>query len=666
MKLFYLIAILVVGLMLASPMWLLPRQQEQSMRDIVLRYEADGSAVYVENPVVRYDTYGSAVRSIDATTAGDTTSAGIQGSFYEGLYTYHYLLRDRGRPIIVPQLAEAMPSFSENKLTVTLPLRKGVKYHRNPCFGLLPDKTPKTRTVRAEDFALAFKRIADYHNANVSLAWAFLSGKIVGLDEFREKTRQYNAGDFSRFDLDVEGVRALDEHTLQLKLTVPFPQLTMVLALNNYAPCPREAIDRWLARDEDGELIAEEERTVEFYEPHMVVGTGAYILDTFERKDKIILRRNPDYREETYPTAKSMLAIAGKRGFQPAARTWIDKLRKQGLLEDAGRKVPFIDVVSLKYVAEAYPNWMLFLSRRKDAAGIPPELFEGIISPDKDLAETWRKRGIYLSKSWYPAVYWFAFNMEDPVVGGSKALRQAMCLSYDVESHIKVLFNGRGRRAVNTVPGDFKAGRAAGPGPYYRFDLDAAKAKIQQAKQELAAKGLLDEDGEIPVIEVDLSQGSYAVKMAEFARRQFSRIGVRIEPIHNDWPTLQQKVHNKQTQVYTMGWHADYFDSETFLQLYYSPNIKKGTNNTNYANPEYDNLFEQARVMFDTPERTTLYAKMINLVSEDCPVLLLSEPQTFLLCYDWYRNVLQHPIGYGFGKYRRIDVGLRRKRGGRE
>jgi oligopeptide transport system substrate-binding protein len=665
MKLFYFTAIVVVGLMLASPMFILPEEKQFSVSQIVARYEPGGTPVYKDAPVVRYDTYGSAVRSIDPTTCGDTTSAGIQGSFYEGPYTYHYLLRDKGRPIIVPQLASAMPRFSEDKRTVTIPLRQGVKYQRNPCFGMLNDETPKTRTVRAEDFVLAFQRIADYHNVNVSLAWAFLSNKIVGLDQFREKTRQYKAGDFSRYDLDVEGLQAIDEHTLQLKLTEPFPQLTMILALNNYAPCPREAVDYWLTLDEEGNPIPVPERSVEFHTAEMVVGTGPYVLDTFARKNRIVLRRNPDFREDTYPTAESMLAIAGERGFEKAARSWIDELRNRGLLDDAGKAMPFIDVVSLKFVAETYPNWMLFLSKRKDATGIPPELYEGVISPDKDLAESWRKRGIYLSKSWYPAVYWFAFNMEDPVLGASKSLRQAMCLSYDVESHIKVLSNGRGRRAVNTVPGDFKAGIAAGPGPYYRFDVEAAKKKIAQAKQELAEKGLLA-DGKIPVIKVDLSDSSYARNMAEFARRQFARIGVRIEPVYNDWPTLQQKVHNKLSQIYTMGWHADYYDSETFLQLYYSPNIKKGTNNTNYSNPEYDKLFERARVMFDSPERTKLYAEMIHLVGEDCPVLLLSQPQTYLLCYAWYRNVLQHPIGYGFGKYRRIDVELRRQMGGRE
>jgi ABC-type transport system substrate-binding protein len=69
--------------------------------------------------------------------------------------------------------------------------------------------------------------------------------------------------------------------------------------------------------------------------------------------------------------------------------------------------------------------------------------------------------------------------------------------------------------------------------------------------------------------------------------------------------------------------------------------------------------------MEDTPERTALYAKMVRKISEDCPVLLLTEPLSYALRYEWLTNVKPHPIGYGFAKYQRIDEARRRARGGR-
>jgi hypothetical protein len=56
---------------------------------------------------------------------------------------------------------------------------------------------------------------------------------------------------------------------------------------------------------------------------------------------------------------------------------------------------------------------------------------------------------------------------------------------------------------------------------------------------------------------------------------------------------------------------------------------------------------------------------MTRIISEDCPVLMLSEPLAFILYYDWVKNVKTHPIGYGFAKNRRIDTELREKMGGR-
>jgi len=601
--------------------------------------------------VVRYGLYGAAVRSLDPATCGDTTSSGFQGDVYEGLYTYHFLKRP-AQDWVIPQLAAEKPVVSADGLTYTVKLKKGVKYHRNPCFG--PDPTGEnewaTRTVKAEDFVLAMKRVADYH-INTGLSWAFAT-RIKGLKEYRKKTRKYKIGDFSRYDLPVEGMEALDEHTLRITLTEPFPQFRFVLAMHVYAPIPREAVEYWLATEDDGrggrKPIPVENRTTEFREAEQVVGTGPYMWKEFERKSRIVMERNPDFRDDFYPSE-------GEPGD-----------REAGLLDDAGKKVPFIDVLYYEYTHEASSSWKLFLTRQRDTTGIPKDVFDSIVSPDRDLTSRWRKKGIYMKSYWSPAVYWIVFNMEDPVIGASKSLRQALCASFDVESYLKVLFNNRGRRAVNILPSSFTGWKEAGPGPYAGFDLDLAKRKLADARKELAAKGLL-KNGEIPRLTIDLggTDGETA-KRAEFFKQQFDQIGVRVDYNLNDWPKLQEKVHNKQCQMYTMGWHADYPDAENFLQLYYSPNIEKQTNNSNYANPEFDRLYEKVRVMPDSPERTALYARMVRMISEDCPVLLLTEPQSYVLIYEWMRNVKPHPVGYGYKKYRRIDTKLRHELGGRE
>ena len=628
MKFFYLISVSAVVLLALSPYWLLDPPKSGQFA----------------GKVVTYNVYSSKVKSIDPATCGDTTSSSIQGNIYEGLYCYHYLKR----PIeVVEQLADGMPLVSKDGLTWTIRIKKEVKYARNPCFGVEPDGRPKTRTVAAEDFVLAFKRIADYH-LTAQLALAFIHDKIAGVQEYRQRTQKYDKGDFSRYwKEDISGIKAVDEHTLQISLAKPFPQFQYVLAMHVYAPIPREVITYYLERNRGGKEIPMDERVPEMHDFKGTVGTGPYVMTEWVEASRIILERNGDFRPDYYPTEG-----------QPGDR-------EAGLLDDAGRRVPFVDVIHMVYVQDSDTQWRMFEKRQRDSAGIPRDVYGKVISPSKALLEKWKQQGIHLIKDTYPAVFWIAFNMEDKVVGSSKSLRQALCLAYDVEQHIELLYNGRGIRALNTVPSSFKGHKEAGPSPYARLDIASARAKLEQAKRELAAAGVIKPGEDIP--ELTLSLGDTDEETRRFgalAQRQFAKIGVKLKIDLNDWPTLQKKVHNKQTQLYSMGWHADYPDAENFLQLYYSPNISRGTNNTNYANREFDALYEKASVELSEKKRVELYAKMIKIVNEDCPVLLLSEPITYYLYYDWVHNIKLHPIGYGSGKYTRIDDALRRSRGG--
>jgi len=632
MKTFYVLAaIVVLGLSLA-PFFLLHNEDTSILK----------------GKIVAYSTYGAKVRSLDPATCGDTMSAAVQGNVYESLYGYHYLQR----PVtLIPVLAEGMPEVSADGLTYTLKIRQGVKYCRNECFGRGEDGAPKTRELVAGDFVLAFKRIIDYH-ITTTMAFAFIEDKLVGVKEFRDRTRAYDPGDFSRYELPLEGVKAVDDHTLQFRLTVPFPQLLYVLAIDNYAPIPREVIDYYLSATGSfgggRKPIPIRERSAEITDYHAVVGTGAYYLEKFIDGGDIILVRNPDFRDERYPSE-------GAPGD-----------REVGLLRDAGKRLPLIDANVMLYVAEENPAWQLFEKRLVDISGIPRQMYSQVISPDAKLTDEWAKMGIRLIKYADPAIYWYVFNMDDKVVGASKSLRQGMSLAFNVEDYIQVIFNGRSIRALTYVPSSFEGYKEAAPSPYARFDLKAAREKMDQARKELEAAGVMKPGKDFPELTLDLGgQDETERRIGEFAQQQFKQIGLKVKIELNDWPTLQKKVENKKCQIYAMGWHADYPDPENFLQLYYTPNIARLTNNSNYSNPQFDKLYKEAAVMMPGPERLELYVQALKILNEDCPVLLLTEPISFVLVQPWVGNLKYHPIGYGMFKYRSLDVGAREKAGGR-
>jgi len=630
MKWFYIVSLAVAGLLAAAPLWL-PLGQS--------RREDPSQAVY-------YDTLLAKVRSIDPATNTDNMSAGLQGHIYEGLYAYEFLKR----PIeLMPRLAADMPQISDDHLVYTFRIKSGLKFGRNPCFGIGPDGQPLTRTVTAEDFVLAFKRIADFH-VESTLAMPLVLERIEGLKEYRDITRTFERGDFSRYDRPLSGVQALDELTLQIRLVKPFPQLVYVLAMTNFAPIPREMIDYHLASQDDGpggrKPIPMSKRDPEVRDKAAVVGTGPYYLSKFDRGSEIELRANKDFREEFYPDQGS------------------EEDRAAGLLDDAGKRVPFIKVRKYVYSQESYPAWMLFVTGQVDASGIPRDVFGQVIQPGVKLSEEFHKRGIRLLTYTGPTVYWLAFNLQDPVVGKSKSLRQALQLAFNMDEYIETLYNGRGIRAMTYCSSDLE-GAAQAPSPYARFDVQAALAKARQARAELVAAGVMKPDEDLPALTLDVDgRDEPARRMGEYCIQQFARIGLKLNIKLNDWPTLQQKVDKKQCQLYTMGWGPDYPDPESFLQLYYSPNIQRGTNQTNYVNPEFDRLYEQVRVMPPSPQRTEIYVRMLNMLNEDCPNLLLTQPIYYVLAQPWVHNLKPHPYGVGNGRYTRIDVELRRRMGG--
>ena len=373
------------------------------------------------------------------------------------------------------------------------------------------------------------------------------------------------------------------------------------------------------------------------------------MLTTWVRGSKIVVERHPEYRDVFYPTE-------GAPGD-----------RERGLLKDAGKKLPFVDIRELICVTEPNPQWMLFLTKQRDYASIPPQVFQAVITPSDDLMNTWKKDGISLQKDPYPGIFWIAFNLEDEVTGKSKSLRQGLHLGFDVEEYIRTVWNGRGKRGLNIIPSTFPGHKEAGRGPYAHVDLAAAKAKIEDAKKELIAAGVIGPGDNIPVITLDLpGRDELSRRIAQFIKGEFRKVGVRVKIELNDWPTLQDKIHNKRFQVCTMGWHADYPDAENFLQNFYSPNIESNTNYVSYVNKEFDRLFEESSKYPDVEQRVPLYAKMAQMISEDVPIMLLAEPTSYTLLRPWTHNFKAHPIAYGLGKYTRIDLEARIKAGGRK
>jgi oligopeptide transport system substrate-binding protein len=96
------------------------------------------------------------------------------------------------------------------------------------------------------------------------------------------------------------------------------------------------------------------------------------------------------------------------------------------------------------------------------------------------------------------------------------------------------------------------------------------------------------------------------------------------------------------------SWTMDYPDAESNMQLYYGPNAAPGSNSANYNNPAYDQLYESAATLNESPMRTKIYREMNQLLMEDCPSFTgISRTLLFL----WDKKVIMKPDRSFLGGY---------------
>ncbi len=551
---------------------------------------------------------GAKVRGLDPGDIGDVTSSVVASHCYETLYQYHFLKRPY---TLIPCLAASMPKISPDGLTYTIKIRKDVYFIDDPCF-----PGGKGRKLTAHDFIFAWKRIANikYRSKN----WWLFDGKIVGLNKFREYTKTCK----NQFEVDyskpVEGLKALDDFTLQIKLTKPCPQFLYILTMIPTAPIPHEAVDYYKDK-----II------------NVAIGTGPFMVKKWMRGSKIILVKNPKFRKECYPTEG-----------EPDDR-------EKGLLDDAGKPLPLVDGIVFNIIEEDQPRWLLFMQGKIDSSGIPKEFFHQAITHDGKLTPELARKGIDIIIQKDPSTFWIGFNMEDPIVGKNLPLRRAMSCAWNRDEYIRIFTNNRGIPAKGIFPPVFKEYDPNFKNPWCQFNLNRAK-KLMQEAEKIAG-------GKITLTLTMPSADTTARQMGEYFRRSMARIGVTIHVEYLNWPAFLDKIKNKGAQVFALGWVADYPDGENFLQLFYSKNKSPGPNNFNYQNPEFDRLYEKISTMPDSPQRLKLYRKMERIVCNDCPAIFSMHGVAYIPYYKYLKNIKPNPFLYGSTKYRNIDLKLRKK-----
>ena len=570
---------------------------------------------WAQQKVLRY-AFEIAETSFDPQQINDVYSNIVNQGMFEAPYTYDYL----ARPLkLVPQTAAALPEVTDGGRTYTIRIRPGIYFADDPAFG------GKKRELVAADYVYALKRVLDPKVRASQIAE--IEPYVVGAEEAATKARKENRFDY---DAPIEGIRALDRYTLQVKLKEP-----LYVFIYNFADC---RIVCAVARE-----VAE--RYGDDFGSHPV-GTGPWRLAFWKRSSKMVFERNPNYREEHFDA-------------QPNA----DDARGQEILARLkGRRMPMIDRVEISIIEEPQPRWLSFVNGEMDLMFLVPEDYAYQAFPNNKLAPSLAKRGIRMEQLPALDLTYAFFNMLDPVVGGytpeKVALRRAISLSYKVQDEIGIIRKGQ------AIPADtpYSPG-VAGYDP--DFHTSANEYDIPKAKALLDMYGYVDRDHdgyrEMPdgsplVIHMSSTPQAQDQQFDELWKRSLDDIGVRLEIVKGNWPDILKAARKAKVQFWKLGGTAASPDADTWLTGLYGPN-KEG-NLAKFALPAYDRLYEKARAMPDSPERTKLYQQMSKLVVAYVPWRVNTHRIRTSMWYPQVVGFTRSPIlTFNFWKYVDIDLG---------
>lgn len=430
--------------------------------------------------------------SLDPHLVQDTVGGAIVVDLFEGL------TRSGSDGDTEPAMAKSW-SASNNNLTWTFDLRED---------GRWSDGTP----VTAHDFVYGWQRAVD---PEVGSNYAY----------YIESAGVANAGEIITGEKDPQdlGVRALDDFTLEVSLDQPITYLPDMTVHYTMFPAPRQAIE---AHGED------------WTRPGKMVSNGAYQLDTWYLGEKLVVARNPEYRED-----------------------------KQTILD----RVVYVPIESSSAELQRYASGELHMTSTV---------------PVSQMTRLKKERPDELVMVPSIATYMYMFNVNREPFDDVRVRR---ALTYAIDRNLIVNYITRGGQ----MP-------AFSLTPAYVSDFDFRQPEYatwtqperdQAAREELAKAGY-HEDNPLEfelLYNTDESHKALAIVVSQMWKE---KLGAKVTISNLEWKTFLSEKQAGNYEMARFGWKGDYNEASTFLTLLTSDS---GNNDGGWGNEEYDQLLQAAR-----------------------------------------------------------------------
>jgi len=549
------------------------------------------------------------IETLDPQQWQDVFSRDVGSAIFEALYEWDYLARPPG---IAPVAAAAAPEISADGRTWTIRIKPGIVFTDDPAFRGAP------RELVAADYVYSLERFLDpnLRGAGDPIATALIVGMPAVVDAARKPGARLD------YDASVEGLRALDRYTLQIRLEEPNYPIMLTL-LTQIRAVAREVVS---AAGGDIQTRA--------------VGTGPFRLKEWRRGSRIVLEANPAYRGATFPPSSDPAHAALERGMK-------------------GKRLPQVGVIEFSVIEEMQTRLLEFERGNLDVIEVRGDgaqrlLKNGELDPAHAARGIRREVVAYGTRSVY-------VNMDDPVVGGMSkehiALRRAMALGFDAATLASVVYAGQARPGNQMLP----------PG-VAGFDAQRPAARVHDPA---AANALLDRfgygkrgkdgfrlapDGQPLVLTMTTFTGAQWREMQLLWKKNMEALGLhmtfRSMPPQDLFKEAQQgksqlSVHGRYTSPAGILFRSLY-GKETPL-----------INDARFKSAAYDRAFEQFMRAPTEPERLAAARTMNAIVDDFAPQIPMVLEYESAFVQPWVSGYQHSPFG---AYYPYIDVDPARQR----
>lgn len=386
----------------------------------------------------------------------------------------------------------------------------------------------------------------------------------------------------------VKGCRKIDERTVEFEMTEPY----------------------FLALEFVGGLYVIPEHIYKFQhgdefnkKSDLLVGSGPYRVEKWDRGQKITLVRNEKY--------------------------WADR--------------PSFDRIVYLFIGNAEAQLQSFLKGDLDYLGEP-------IAPDPEMYLKYSKDPEFLKKniayrySRPIGMYMYiGYNLEKPIFK-DKQTRQALTMLIDRKSIIENMLKGFGSEMTGPFsPRTPQNDASITPLPY---DPEAAKKMLADAGWKMGADGVLVRDGVRFEFDLSLRTGvPIRERIATYVQQQFQRAGIRMRLTPYEPSVLIERLNDRKFDACLAGWGSGGVEGDP-RQLWHSSSIAdRGSNHVSFRNAEADRLIELGARTMDRDQRLKIWHQFQRIVYDEQPYSWLYSEQDCAFINNRFRNTEPYPLG---------------------